>query len=97
MAAVEGTLAYHFGERVLAEVDVVLPPSLPLEAAHDVGQKLQVRLGGSSWIGCCNHKLNDPAFYPHEQDQIEGLEEVERGFVHLDYSLANRDEHRIKD
>ena len=37
------TRQFNFsGERVLAEVDVVLPPSMPLDAAHDVGEKLQV-------------------------------------------------------
>lgn len=67
VAAVETTLAYHFGERVLAEVDVVLPPSMALEEAHDVGQKLQVRCGlcGSlSWddhsiyFSCCLTSLH---------------------------------------
>jgi hypothetical protein len=50
--ACETISAYHFGERVLAEVDVVLPPSMPLEDAHDVGQKLQV-CGGMRWSSVC--------------------------------------------
>lgn len=33
--------AYHIGDRLLVEVDIVLPPDCPLQEAHDVGEALQ--------------------------------------------------------
>jgi divalent metal cation (Fe/Co/Zn/Cd) transporter len=41
---VETARAYHFGERVLVEVDIVLPRSMRLDRAHDIGEGLQCRI-----------------------------------------------------
>jgi len=38
---VDTVRAFHFGDRFLVEVHVVLDPALPLRAAHDVGEKLE--------------------------------------------------------
>jgi cation diffusion facilitator family transporter len=61
--------AYHFGTKLMAEVDIVLPPDMPLQEAHDIGESLQ--------------------------KEIEGLDDIERAFVHLDYECEHRadDEH----
>ena len=59
--------AYHFGERFLVEVEVVMRPDTPLRESHDVGIMLQ-------------HK-------------IERLDEVERAFVHIDYTVRDVDDH----
>ncbi|KAG0179928.1 hypothetical protein DFQ28_001994 [Apophysomyces sp. BC1034] len=56
------------GDRLLVEVDIVLPPDCPLQEAHDVGEALQ--------------------------DALEMMENVERAFVHLDYSAEHEIEHR---
>ena len=36
--------AYHFGERFLVELDIVLPESMPLRETHDIGEVLQQKL-----------------------------------------------------
>jgi len=35
---------YTFGSNYFVEVDIVLPREMPLEEAHDVGEKLQEKL-----------------------------------------------------
>ena len=37
--------AYTFGNYFIAEVDVVLPPDMPLKEAHDIGESLQNKVG----------------------------------------------------
>lgn len=58
VALVDTVRAYHVGNGIFVEVDIVLARDKPLHQAHDIGESLQVR--------------------------IEGLEGVERCFVHLD-------------
>lgn len=41
---VDTVRAYHVGENVYVECDIVLPESLPLHEAHDIGESLQVRI-----------------------------------------------------
>ncbi|CDS06016.1 hypothetical protein LRAMOSA08544 [Lichtheimia ramosa] len=41
VVAVDTVRAYHVGDRLLVEVDIVLPPECPLHEAHDVGEALQ--------------------------------------------------------
>jgi len=41
---VESCRAYHCGAKVIAEVDIVLPPETTLQVAHDLGESLQVKL-----------------------------------------------------
>ena len=36
--------AFHFGEQLLVEVHLVLPPEMPLRVAHDIGESLELRL-----------------------------------------------------
>lgn len=41
---VDTVRAIHLGSNVLVEVDIVLPPEMPLHEAHDIGESLQHRL-----------------------------------------------------
>jgi divalent metal cation (Fe/Co/Zn/Cd) transporter len=41
---VDTVRAYTVGDNLVAEVDIVLPRSMPLQEAHDVGEELQVKL-----------------------------------------------------
>lgn len=45
VVAVDTIRAYHFGEEFLVEIDIVLPPTMSLGEAHDIGESLQV-----SWV-----------------------------------------------
>ncbi|KAL0214336.1 hypothetical protein P9112_006520 [Eukaryota sp. TZLM1-RC] len=36
--------AFHFGSNVFVEIDIVLPPEMPLEEAHGIGESLQNKL-----------------------------------------------------
>ncbi|KAI7898252.1 cation efflux family-domain-containing protein [Cokeromyces recurvatus] len=66
--AVDTVRAYYVGDRLLVEIDIILPPDCPLREAHDVGEALQ--------------------------DALELMDNVERAFVHLDYSAEHEIEHR---
>lgn len=68
ITAVDTVRAYYIGDRLLVEVDIILPPDCPLKEAHDVGESLQ--------------------------NALELLDNVERAFVHLDYSAEHEIEHR---
>ncbi|ORX46131.1 hypothetical protein DM01DRAFT_1410782 [Hesseltinella vesiculosa] len=39
--AVDTVRAYYNGDRLLVEIDIILPPECPLHEAHDVGEALQ--------------------------------------------------------
>ena len=41
---IETVDAYHFGNNFLVRVDIVLPESMPLRDAHDIGESLQRKL-----------------------------------------------------
>ncbi|CAO3657063.1 unnamed protein product [Mucor hiemalis] len=41
IVAVDTVRAYYVGDRLLVEIDIVLPPDCPLQEAHDVGESLQ--------------------------------------------------------
>ncbi len=41
---VDTTRAYHSGNDFYVEVDIVLPPSMPLDEAHDIGEALQIKI-----------------------------------------------------
>jgi divalent metal cation (Fe/Co/Zn/Cd) transporter len=60
--------AYHSGNSLCVEVDIVLPPEMPLAEAHDIGESLQMKL--------------------------ETLKRVDRAFVHLDYEVEHKPEHK---
>lgn len=53
--------AFHFGTSFLVEVEIILPETMSLKEAHDIGDSL--------WY------------------KLESLPEVERAFVHLDYTV----------
>lgn len=36
--------AYMFGSNYFVEVDIILPPDMPLHQAHDIGETLQEKL-----------------------------------------------------
>lgn len=55
--------AFYFGINFLVEVDIVLPETMNLRCAHDIGETLQQKL--------------------------EGIPEVERAFVHVDYDFSH--------
>jgi len=42
--AIDTVRAFHFGENFLVEVDVVLPKSMSLGTAHDIGESLQQKI-----------------------------------------------------
>ncbi|KAJ5334218.1 hypothetical protein MYU51_004747 [Penicillium brevicompactum] len=62
--------AYHSGQQLYVEVDIVMDPETKLRESHDVSQELQRKL--------------------------EGLADVERAFVHVDYDYEHdvNEEHR---
>ncbi|KAJ5942248.1 hypothetical protein N7516_002416 [Penicillium verrucosum] len=62
--------AYHSGQQLYVEVDIVMDPETKLRESHDVSQALQRKL--------------------------EGLADVERAFVHVDYDYLHdvNEEHR---
>lgn len=60
--------AYHSGYSLFVEVDIVLPPDMPLAEAHDIGESLQTKL--------------------------ETLRQVDRAFVHIDYEVEHKPEHK---
>ena len=39
---VDTVRAYFVGLRLLVELDIVLPPTMPLREAHDIGEALQL-------------------------------------------------------
>ena len=42
--------AYHVGTRLLVELDIVLPPDMPLRQAHDIGESLQVAIEKLAYV-----------------------------------------------
>jgi cation diffusion facilitator family transporter len=61
---------YHSGPRLIAEVDVVMDRTTPLQESHDVSETLQVKL--------------------------ETLPNIERAYVHVDYDIGHKPEHRYR-
>lgn len=51
--AVDTVRAYSFGSQYLAEVDIVLPPDMPNQQVHDIGESLQVRIESLDEIERC--------------------------------------------
>lgn len=64
--------AYHFGTKLLAEVDIVLPPTMPLREAHDIGESLQKEIEALDYVERafvhldyeCSHTAADEHSYP---------------------------------
>ncbi|KAL3131022.1 Photosystem II protein D1 [Trebouxia sp. C0009 RCD-2024] len=70
LISVDVIRAYHFGQRFLVELEIMLPEEMSVKESHDIALMLQ-------------HK-------------VEGLEEVERAFVHVDYALRAEPEHKVE-
>jgi cation diffusion facilitator family transporter len=51
--AVDTVRAYSFGAKYMAEVDIVLPPDMPNQQAHDIGESLQIRIESLEEIDRC--------------------------------------------
>ena len=68
--------AFHFGERFLVEIDIVLGEEMTLKETHDIAESLQIGDHVIDWCyvlicGLCT--------------VLEDFEDVERAFVHVDY------------
>ncbi|CAM0138777.1 hypothetical protein VKS41_006012 [Umbelopsis sp. WA50703] len=44
VTAVDTCRAYYAGNNLFVEVDIVLPPEMPLKQTHDIGEALQIKL-----------------------------------------------------
>jgi divalent metal cation (Fe/Co/Zn/Cd) transporter len=66
--AVDTVLAYQVGSRLQAEVDIVLPPGMPLRAAHDIGESLQRRLEGLPGVERAFVHLDTETAHGRDQD-----------------------------
>jgi divalent metal cation (Fe/Co/Zn/Cd) transporter len=42
--------AVHFGENLMVEVHIGLPPQTPLQESHDIGESLQIKLEGLPFV-----------------------------------------------
>jgi cation diffusion facilitator family transporter len=51
--AVDTIRSYSFGQKYIAEVDIVLPPDMPNKQAHDIGESLQIRIEALEEIERC--------------------------------------------
>lgn len=65
--SIQGLQAYHAGDKLNVEVDVVLDEGMTLRDSHDLGESLQYVL--------------------------ESVPNVDRAFVHLDYTDYNLPSH----
>ena len=88
--AVDTVRSYYIGDRLLVEIDIVLPPDCPLQEAHDIGEALQSK-HDKYWLVKMIFILTVRLLFI---DALELLENVERAFVHLDYTSEHDIEHR---
>ena len=62
---VDTVRAYHFGERFLVEVDIVLPEDMPLRKTHDIGEALQIKLEALAEVErAFDTRSRDSQFWP---------------------------------
>lgn len=47
---IETCRAYHLGQNVFAEIDIVLPPEMSLRESHDIGETLQYKIESLSMV-----------------------------------------------
>lgn len=70
--AVDTIRAYHAGAKIYAEVDIVLPPDMPLSEAHDIGEGLTHVIEAEEYVERAfvhldtesNHRAEDEHTYP---------------------------------
>jgi hypothetical protein len=71
---IKSITAYHAGDKVWAEYDLLLPEKMPLGWAHDIAETLQY---------CCEGNCIRPS-ETSNADLFRGLDEVDRAFVTTD-------------
>jgi len=70
--AVDTVRAYHAGAKIYAEVDIVLPPNMPLAEAHDIGEGLTHMIEAEDYVERAfvhmdtesDHRAEDEHSYP---------------------------------
>jgi cation diffusion facilitator family transporter len=78
---IQGLQAYHAGDKLNVEVDIVVDEHLALRDSHDLGESLQYVLGKSEFA--VNHGCI------HANEITESVPYVDRAFVHIDYTDYN--------
>lgn len=105
--AIDTVRAYHLGYNYTCEVDIVLPPDMPLNVAHDIGEALQTKLEGLELVSTApsslnaSHSLRRCIVLPRHCFSMRTvpwgptltMRKVERAFVHLDYETSHKPEH----
>lgn len=59
--------AYTVGERLQVEIDIVLPATMELKEAHDIGQSLQISIEKMDAVERCYVHLDTDLEDPHEE------------------------------
>lgn len=72
---IKAITAYHAGDKVWAEYDILFPEKMPLGYAHDIAETLQY---------CCEGGKFHPDSRPALSNIVVGLDEVDRAFVTTD-------------
>lgn len=87
---IQGLQAYHAGDKLNVEVDIVVDENTPLRDSHDLGESLQYVLGMFHFryrtlYSLCGVRGLMPV--------IESVPYVDRAFVHTDYTGYNLPSH----
>lgn len=85
---IQGLQAYHSGDKLMAEVDIVLDESTTLRDSHDLGESLQYVIESVP-----NGEFTHPSHLP----LCANVFIVDRAFVHLDYADYNFPSHLQQD
>lgn len=97
---VDTCTAYHAGNNLFVEVDVVMAPDTPLWESHDISEGLQVSTFRVPYPSKPCMVLSNTAAnrlfsrFFLLQIKLESLPNVERAFVHVDYETSHAPEHR---
>jgi divalent metal cation (Fe/Co/Zn/Cd) transporter len=78
---IQGIQAYHAGDKLNVEVDIVVDEHTSLRDSHDLGESLQYVLGKSF-----SDSYN---LYSFANVLTESVPYVDRAFVHIDYTDYN--------
>lgn len=91
---IQGLQAYHSGDKLNVEIDIVLDEYIPLRDSHDLGESLQYVLesvpNGKFAIECASSP--EPEMMPIAKSAV-----VDRAFVHMDYADYNLPSHLQQD
>ena len=95
--SIQGLQAYHAGDKLNVEVDLVLDEGMTLRDSHDLGESLQYVLESVVCQLCGSSLSRSPLFsFPNvSRKNVTNITkpEVDRAFVHLDYSGYNLPSH----